>query len=387
MDDPAPPVPCAVCRHLGAVPVPFYPSGLIIPEVGVPEESEKAMNNSRTAHVTMKRTCPGRILIMACLMLASVAIAGERNWPQAGEGSSTSYTPAPAPQGVTADWHYTLTARVRPLLFWISRENVGGAHIAGTEGADGSRTAELLIGSDPARAPMRINRWGYIGERVAGPTAEILGVMTTSDEESIGQAKAGLAGQRGAHAFKAIRGGLKDGVAYSTVMHLLLTDDFTYRDAEELFRQLPPAGGVTRRKDVPAGVEPGFLFAVKGLLHEIVGSYNRSGRVSARRTRRIFVYNSCLYELMQEESRFQPETLVGGRVYKATIESKFKTRNTATGETSGFVITCGTRAPIEEAPVRIVYRPRWWFETELLLQDGADVLAVAGATPWTSLSR
>jgi hypothetical protein len=352
-----------------------------------PEKSEKAMSDSKRVHVTERRASHGCTLVAACLMPAVMLMAGEPAVSQTGEGSGTSYTAVAPAQAVTTEWHYALTARVRPLLFWISRENVGGARIAWTEGADGSRTAELLIGSDPARAPMRINRWGYIGERVAGPTAEILGVMTTSDEESIGQAKAGLAGQRGAHAFKAIHGGLKDGVAYSTVMHLLLTDDFTYRDAEELFRQLPQAGGVTRRKDVPAGVEPGFLFAVKGLLHEIVGGYNRSGRVSARRTRRIFVYNSCLYELMQEESRFQPETLVGGRVYKATIESKFKTRNTATGETSGFVITCGTRAPIEEAPVRIVYRPRWWFETELLLQDGVDVLAVAGATPWTSLSR
>jgi hypothetical protein len=345
------------------------------------------MSDRKRAHVTERRASHGCTLVAACLMPAVMLMAGEPVVPEAGEGSGTSYAAVAPAQAVTTEWHYTLTARVRPLLFWISRENVGGARFAWTEGADGSRAAELLIGSDPARAPMRINRWGYIGERAAGPTAEILGVMTTSDEQSIGQAKAGLTRQRGAHAFKAIRGGVKDGVAYSTVTHLLLADDLTYRDAEELLRRLPEARGVTQQRQVPAGVEPGFLIAVKGLLHEIVGSYNRSGRVSEQRARRIFVYNSCLYELAQEESHFQPEALVSGRLYEAIIESKLKIRNSATGETAAFIIACGTRAPIEETPVRIVYRPRWWFETELLLQDIADVLTVAGARPWTPLSR
>jgi hypothetical protein len=314
-------------------------------------------------------------------------VGGKPAVSQTGEGSPTPYATVTPAQAVTSEWHYTLTARVRPLLFWISREDVGHARIAWTEGADGSRIAELLIGSDPARAPMRINRWGYISEHVAGPTAEVLGVMTTSDEESIGQAKAGLAQQRDAHAFKAIRGSLKEGVASSTVIHLLLVDDFTYKDVERLLRQLPQAGAVKRQKNVAADVEPGFLLALKGLLHEIVDNYNRLGRVSGQRLRRSFVYNSCLYELSQEESHFQPETLAGGRVYQATIESRFRTRNTATSETSGFVITCGTQAPLAETPIRIVYRPRWWFETELLLQDGPEVLAVAGAKVWTPLPR
>ena len=345
------------------------------------------MSYSKRAQVSVRWTGHRGNLFAACLMAALMLVAGKPGVPQTGEGTGTPSVKATPAQARTSEWHYTLTARVRPLLFWISREGVGHARIAWTEGADGSRIAELLIGSDPARAPMRINRWGYISEHAAGPTAEVLGVMTTSDEESIGQAKADLARQRDAHAFKAIRGSLKDGVASSTVIHLLLVDDFTYKDVEGLLRQLPQAGAVTRQKNVAADVEPGFLLAVKGLLHETVGTYNRLGRMSEQRPRRIFVYNSCLYELAQEESRFQTETLVGGRAYKATIESKLKTRNTATGETSGFVITCGTQAPIAETPIRIVYRPRWWFETELLLQDGHEVLAVAGAKAWTPLSR
>jgi hypothetical protein len=233
---------------------------------------------------------------------------------------------------------------------------------------------------------MRISRWGYIGERVTGPAAEILGVMTTADEQCNDQAKAGL--RRGSsHAFKAIRGGLKDGVAYSTVVHLQAAEDFTYRDAGELLRRLPPAGLAIRQKEVPADIEPGFLFAMKSLIHEIAGNYNRSGRMGGQTARRVLVYNSSLYQLVEESSRFQQETPTVGRRCEATIENKFQTRNMATGETAVFTLTYGTQAPITEAPVRIVYRPRWWLEVELLLQDSRQVLTAAGGAICRPFSR
>src|SRR5437879_4325433 len=81
--------------------------------------------------------------------------------------------------------HYTIDARVRPLLFWIGKNDVGDAVVAKTQDADGVAYA-LLIGSDPARAPRRINRWGYISEEIRGGEATLVGLMTESDEESVG---------------------------------------------------------------------------------------------------------------------------------------------------------------------------------------------------------
>src|SRR5262245_5961432 len=57
--------------------------------------------------------------------------------------------------------HYTMNARVRPLLFWIGRDDVGDAVVAKRQNGE-SVGYSLLIGSDPDRAPRRINRWGYI---------------------------------------------------------------------------------------------------------------------------------------------------------------------------------------------------------------------------------
>jgi len=48
-------------------------------------------------------------------------------------------------------------------LFWIGRSNVGDAVVARAAAPHEARYS-LLIGSDPNRAPRRINRWGYLEE-------------------------------------------------------------------------------------------------------------------------------------------------------------------------------------------------------------------------------
>ena len=100
---------------------------------------------------------------------------------------------------------YHVNAKVRPLLFWIGRDNVGEARITWREGLDGRRALELLIGSDPSRAPRRINRWGFIVEELHGENAEVLGVMSESNEETIEEAEAQIARDAGVSTFRAAR--------------------------------------------------------------------------------------------------------------------------------------------------------------------------------------
>jgi hypothetical protein len=72
----------------------------------------------------------------------------------------------PTPDGrsaapVAAAHRYRLSAAIRPLLFWVGAKNVGGARIVRRHDGAGRKGYELLLGSDPARAPRRINRWGW----------------------------------------------------------------------------------------------------------------------------------------------------------------------------------------------------------------------------------
>src|SRR5712692_2683765 len=77
-----------------------------------------------------------------------------------------------APLHVDAQFDYTMTARVRLLLFWVGKDDVGGGSIRrGTLLQDpASGVIELLIGSDPAKAPRAINRWGAASEIVHRPS-------------------------------------------------------------------------------------------------------------------------------------------------------------------------------------------------------------------------
>src|ERR1051325_5977296 len=58
---------------------------------------------------------------------------------------------------------YTMSGRVRMLLIWLGRDNVGSGMIR-WRAAGKDSAYELLIGSDPLRAPGRLNRWGFLAE-------------------------------------------------------------------------------------------------------------------------------------------------------------------------------------------------------------------------------
>ncbi len=58
---------------------------------------------------------------------------------------------------VVSEHRYRMLAKVRPLLFWISKDDVGGAKVSWRGSEDGGFGLDLLIGSDPRRAPRQIN--------------------------------------------------------------------------------------------------------------------------------------------------------------------------------------------------------------------------------------
>src|ERR1700676_3614337 len=133
----------------------------------------------------------------------------------ANAGSSSA---SPSSDATLERHHYSIRARIRPLLvFWISRSGVGEAVVTKRQGA-GEAAYTFLIGSDPNRAPRRINRWGYISEDIHGSEATLIGVMTKSDEDSTKQAEANIRKQAvGDRTFKIIRGTIDADEAKSIV--------------------------------------------------------------------------------------------------------------------------------------------------------------------------
>ncbi len=262
---------------------------------------------------------------------------------------------------VVAEHYYRMLARIRPLLFWISRDNVGGARLQWRSDGEGGRGFELLIGSDPVRAPRRINRWGYIAEEIRGSQSRTLGVMTQSREESIEDAKTQLVREgTGVRVFKVIRAHSVDGRATSGVT-TLNTSDFTYRDLDSLLAKLDTGslGTSVRIVDLPPGTRPGFLVALADLINE-------PDLKSVP-----YVYNGRFHQLSRK-STVSVSMRVRGRDVTRLRSARFETENRATHERTSFEITYGTTGDLAGVPLHVLYQPTWWFEVELFLDEATN---------------
>jgi hypothetical protein len=159
-----------------------------------------------------------------------------------------------------------MASKIRPrLLFWTGRDNVGGARAVWHRGPDGAVGFELLIGSDPGRAPRRINRWGYIAEEVRGPEARLLGVMKQSTEQSLEDAQSRLASeaQEGQYVFKAIRAVASASEASSRIVTIRVARDLTFRDLETLLDPLYGTSGPLAEIPVHAVYQPRWWLEVE----------------------------------------------------------------------------------------------------------------------------
>lgn len=311
----------------------------------------------------------------ACRALTLAAVAGLGVLSAPSPATGDERRPGGCPSGgfhTTSEQQYTVSVRVRPLLFWIERKNVGDARLTWSESPDGATRVELLIGSDPNRTPMRINRWGYIAETTCGATSTVVGVMTRSDEQSVEEAQARLrASPHDGQAFSAIRAVVTPTESHAWVTQLRVAEDYTYRDLEGVLQRVPDAGTAHRRIAIEEGAAQGFLAAAASLVRESVTARTRSGRTAAvTAPARAYVHGDRLYDL-----RVRSSTAVGAddpaTPGPPLVETDFEVRTRTTGRTTRFRVTYPTDGPQAGVPVRIVYRPRWWFEAELRLTGDA----------------
>jgi hypothetical protein len=270
---------------------------------------------------------------------------------------------------VVAEYRYRMLAKVRPLLVWISRDNVGDARITRRADGAGSLGFEVLVGSDPARAPWRINRWGYLAEQGAGGRATALGVMKQSNEQSIEEAEGRIAAESGSgtHLFKAIQSTTADGRTSAAVTILHVQNDLTYRDVESLLAMVRGSGNSpTRTVTLPAGIRPGFLLAVADLIHQSIETRTPPPTATGSGGVR-YVYNGNVYTLRLRSLESLATSRIGGRTFSDVVRGQFETANEATGDRTRFEITYGASGALAEVPIHIAYQPRWWFRVELFL--------------------
>ncbi len=294
---------------------------------------------------------------------------------EAADGSSAPAAPIP-PLPVVREARYRMSAAVRPLLiFWIHAGNVGGAHVLWRGDGSGRRGFDLLIGSDPKRAPRRINRWGFEREQEDERGATLFGVMRKTDEESLDEARAELRQEgRSGFPFKAIRSRVENGEVRSENTVWRAPRDYAYRDIGELLAlvagppQHPPN---VREARLPAGTKPGFLFALSDVVDEAVSAAIAPGtprRLLSGLTR-TFTFNASLYDLHLRSSTWLDSASYEGRRYERLLRLDFEHFNREKGTRERFMLVCATDGPLARVPVYVEYQPKWWFKAEGVLDD------------------
>ena len=215
-----------------------------------------------------------------------------------------SSSPSAGALPVVKEHRYRMAGKIRPLMFWMGKDNVGGARIRWHQGEGEDRGYDLLIGSDPARAPRKVNRWGFIQEESRGGESSVLGVIQKSDQDTLqaAQADAVAAGQQGFF-WKMMQGKTVGSDSVGTVTLTRVAKDYSYRDLDTLLQALVrfPGPPNTRKASVPAGGRPGFLTALADLVHDAVHQVRSTGRVPGRKAIP-YAYYGSQYELTRTTS-------------------------------------------------------------------------------------
>jgi hypothetical protein len=271
---------------------------------------------------------------------------------------------------VTSERRYRLSAAIRPLLFWITAGNVGGARIVWRADGGARRGYELLLGSDPQRAPRRINRWGWAREDADESGATMAGLMNRSEDDSLDQAKAGLQ-SKGRYLFKLNRARVEDGSARAEATTLYAQEDFTFRQLEELLRFADATKPLprVRASRLPPATRPGLLFALADLVGAGVSAARAPGNAGPVPGVVKFTFNAGVYDLAISSWERVGEARYGAHAYRNLVRLAFESRNLEKGTTEHFVLACGTEGALAGVPVFVRYQPKWWFKVEGVLDE------------------
>ncbi len=292
-----------------------------------------------------------------------------------------------------AEFDYVMTARVRLLFFWAGKDDVGGGYIRRGVSKEDPRqeSLQVLFGSDPAKAPRAINRWGagtevvWHREPVEGPSRNddvvstaFFGFMKSSKGKSVSEMQEELKKEksRGEHQFTGILSRVEPGRAVSLVVPLASNEDYNlheYDKAEPLMLENlgasdGPANVLDNASGCPKAVE--FLGAVSQLTDAAVKNPQAPQSVC-------YVYDAQVNTLTLEHTEFVRKLGVkvnaakGGTLleqsYDELLQADFVSSHQATGKRVYFTILLGTQGALEGVPVHIRYQPNWWFQVVLNL--------------------
>jgi hypothetical protein len=290
-------------------------------------------------------------------------------------------------------YNYEMTARVRMIVFWAGKDNVGGGYVRRGWYApeQGGESVEVLFGSDPAKAPRAINRWGAgtevfqsregLKDNPAGYSA-FFGFMKSSKGQSVAEMKGELSkeGAKGEHHFSAILSRVDSGRGLSLVVPMQSTVDYNLHQLDEaqsyvfdeFLSSSRPVKKIPSMEQCPRNA--GFLGTVKELIDAALAGRKTPASLC-------YVYDAQVHNLTMRSAaplkeltvhthplEVSKEAPVVDKIYSSLIEAEFQSESKQTGKRSNFTLVLGTSGKLRGIPVQIRYQPNWWFQVVLNLR-------------------
>lgn len=295
------------------------------------------------------------------------------------------------PVHVNQNFDYIMTGRVRLLLFWVGKDDVGGGYIhRGVLPQDpASDVIELLIGSDPAKAPRAINRWGAASEIshkasccMSGSESSIFfGFMKVSKGSSVSEMEKELAHEKGGGDFSfsaIINQGDRNG-NFARVVPFSSSTDFTINEFDRaksmVFERLLGSEGKLKQID---GKQAQGCDRHEGFLETVAELIDAAIQQSATPTTLCYLYNGDQHRLtLQDVSREATESVHLTlrqeprdyiRNYHDLDLARFEDVNRSNQKKSNFELLLGTKGELRGVPIQIRYSPNWWFQAILNLK-------------------
>jgi hypothetical protein len=369
---------------------------------------------------TPRRRCTFFVALTFTLLLPFLCVSGVPN------PSSSSANALPISETLSwvarsshdlAQFDYDMTIRIRLLFFWISKDDVGGGYIRRGVAKDDPRLElfQVLFGSDPARCPKQINRWG------AGTEAEwhsspvpavsaahasddvsasaFFGFMKSSRGKSVSEMQAELKKEKeqGEHAFTGILSRVEPGHTFSLVVPLNSAQDFNlnqYDVAEPLMidklstTEKPPRmlaeGALCRRSGEFLGTVAELMDAAVRAFAPLEGA---ASSVPPEAKSLCYVHDAQVNTLSLEhvepvkflEAKINNSkgALLADNTFHDLLQMDFVTTHQLTGKKVYFTLLVGTQGQLRGVPVQIRYEPNWWFQVVLNRQPNTSHLTTA----------
>jgi len=257
---------------------------------------------------------------------------------------------------------YRMAGKIRVLLLWVGRDDVGSGVIKWRDSGD-EKAIEILIGSDPKRAPSQLNKWGYLVEAMRGGESSVVGLISQENDDRLSDVKADLKTRKEQRAFDTIRGFAATAEGTARVGTLYAPNHLTYHDADTVLNSVLADSSLPIKRVARRGnVRPGFLTSLTELITSSLDKNKDTKRLQ-------YIHGDRLFELRLLDATRLARFDRDGRTWQNVVRARFETGEAGNRSGTRFELVYGASGALTGVPILISYQPKWWLQVDLVLNS------------------